>query len=535
MGKIGRNEPCPCGSGKKYKRCHGSIEQTEVPWPQMDRAIAHAQAVHVQRERQQGLGRPIISTEFAGHRLVAVKNRLHFSKKWRTFHDFLFDYIRDVLGAEWGNSEIAKPLNERHPILVWYDHVCRQQQKYMEKPGEIYSAPYTGAVMAYMQLAYDLYLLEHNIELQERLITRLRNRSNFFGARYETFVAARLVQAGFSIEFEDETDQLTTHCEYTATFTKTGRKFSVEAKHRDAMSKRFRPGRLLVKALLKHAQFERIVFIDVNVPDEASGIDVPNYLERTLTKLKRFEGKEIDCHALPDAYLVITNTPGHHHLEKEGVRSIGLIDGFQKADFKRGWVEYPSLRAAIEARERHIEMHALLQSMNDHMEIPSTFDGEMSVFAFGQGDRKLTIGNRYSVASANGQQRVGVLTTATVLEPESRAYGALTFDDGASEIHYWELTQEELAAWRRHPDTFFGQVQQRQKKIETPLQLYDFFLDNYKITPKERLLEILATSTDIEDLKKLDQPQLASVYAERCAMAAWAMTGQSEKLGDNKK
>ncbi|MBM3926264.1 MAG: hypothetical protein FJ320_09845 [SAR202 cluster bacterium] len=22
--KIGRNEPCPCGSGKKYKKCHAS-------------------------------------------------------------------------------------------------------------------------------------------------------------------------------------------------------------------------------------------------------------------------------------------------------------------------------------------------------------------------------------------------------------------------------------------------------------------------------------------------------------------------------
>jgi SEC-C motif domain protein len=22
--KVGRNDPCPCGSGKKYKRCHGS-------------------------------------------------------------------------------------------------------------------------------------------------------------------------------------------------------------------------------------------------------------------------------------------------------------------------------------------------------------------------------------------------------------------------------------------------------------------------------------------------------------------------------
>ncbi|MBK6329053.1 MAG: SEC-C domain-containing protein [Bacteroidetes bacterium] len=21
--KIGRNDPCPCGSGKKFKQCHG--------------------------------------------------------------------------------------------------------------------------------------------------------------------------------------------------------------------------------------------------------------------------------------------------------------------------------------------------------------------------------------------------------------------------------------------------------------------------------------------------------------------------------
>ena len=23
--KVGRNEPCPCGSGKKYKQCHGKM------------------------------------------------------------------------------------------------------------------------------------------------------------------------------------------------------------------------------------------------------------------------------------------------------------------------------------------------------------------------------------------------------------------------------------------------------------------------------------------------------------------------------
>ena len=24
--KVGRNQPCPCGSGKKYKQCHGKIK-----------------------------------------------------------------------------------------------------------------------------------------------------------------------------------------------------------------------------------------------------------------------------------------------------------------------------------------------------------------------------------------------------------------------------------------------------------------------------------------------------------------------------
>ncbi|WP_371179706.1 SEC-C metal-binding domain-containing protein [Ahrensia sp. 13_GOM-1096m] len=24
-GKIGRNEACPCGSGKKFKHCHGAF------------------------------------------------------------------------------------------------------------------------------------------------------------------------------------------------------------------------------------------------------------------------------------------------------------------------------------------------------------------------------------------------------------------------------------------------------------------------------------------------------------------------------
>jgi hypothetical protein len=30
MAKIGRNDPCPCGSGKKYKQCHGPIDEARA-------------------------------------------------------------------------------------------------------------------------------------------------------------------------------------------------------------------------------------------------------------------------------------------------------------------------------------------------------------------------------------------------------------------------------------------------------------------------------------------------------------------------
>jgi preprotein translocase subunit SecA len=29
--KVGRNDPCPCGSGKKYKNCHGMQHSSAAP------------------------------------------------------------------------------------------------------------------------------------------------------------------------------------------------------------------------------------------------------------------------------------------------------------------------------------------------------------------------------------------------------------------------------------------------------------------------------------------------------------------------
>ncbi len=40
---VGRNQPCPCGSGKKFKRCHlGTVETAPSPAPGSPRAMLHA-------------------------------------------------------------------------------------------------------------------------------------------------------------------------------------------------------------------------------------------------------------------------------------------------------------------------------------------------------------------------------------------------------------------------------------------------------------------------------------------------------------
>src|SRR5947199_10373148 len=57
-------------------------------------------------------------------------------------------------------------------------------------------------------------------------------RSIFMGPITRFPSQGPLVRAGFDLEFEDETDSSRTHCEFTATFPSTGKKFSVEAKMR---------------------------------------------------------------------------------------------------------------------------------------------------------------------------------------------------------------------------------------------------------------------------------------------------------------
>jgi len=232
--KIGRNERCPCGSGLKYKQCHASRDGPPAGKAAMPNNLQHVlEQVHARervRQTQQGLGRPIIAFKSADHQIVAVRDRVYFSDKWKTFPDFLAAYMKQKLGAEWGNAEIAKPFLERHPLMRWYDAYCKYQQATIKTPGEVCTANVTGIVACYLGLAYSLYLLDHNVEIQERLLDRLKHPANFQGAFYELFVANVLIRAGFQLTLENEGDRTSKHCEFAAVSRETGKRYWVEAK-----------------------------------------------------------------------------------------------------------------------------------------------------------------------------------------------------------------------------------------------------------------------------------------------------------------
>lgn len=528
--KIGCNDRCYCGSGRKFKHCHGRVQHTLptlLAHDKIEKEIIEQGRRHfekhkvqeLQRQKQQGLGRPIISTDYKGYRFVSVGNQLHYGK-WKAFPDFLANYIKLTLGAEWGNAEIAKHLAERHPLMQWYDKICHLQAAHTKEPGALFSTPMTGAVSAYNRLAYNLYLIAHNgKDIQTRLIARLKNKDNFQGAFFETQVAAWLIKAGFELEFEDESDRTSKHCEFTATYTATGEKYSVEAKSREiesVNSSRAKVGRKLYEALEKKANHKRLIFLDLNKP-----LHTQDAVEIAIDRAERIviqsEGVKIDGNPAPPAYVCITNMNDQYALDTSTLAMMISFRGFKIHDFMGD--EFPSLREAARARERHWPMFQLLKSMEEHREIPQTFGGELPSEVFVSNPLpRLQVGQFYAVPGPDGIEVNAKLTQAMVAH--DKAYCA--FHDPATDKAWmgtFDMTPDELVDYAKHPDTYFGVYQRQTRKVETAMEMFDFFVDSYRDTPKERLIELLPNYADQEGLHAISQKEMVELLAERYTMS----------------
>lgn len=322
--KARSNGLCPCGSGRKYKRC---CLDARTPSPRLlqevTQRLAAREFAEAHRKATYGDIRPVISAKFHDHRFVAVGSTLHYSPTWSTFVDFVIDYLKHSFGSGWGQAELAKPTEQRHEVMRWYEHFCRHQAEGVAHPNGLSSIPKDGTVAALLNLAYDLYVLKDQGKLQKQVLQRLRRPDHFRGARYELFVAATFIRCGFDIAYEDETDGAAPHPEFSAVDRATGQTFDVEAKAkhrllRGALESTDPPIPPRIKGLLRDAARKArtspfIVFLELAMPPE--DIEArPSWIKPVQTELAEVVAEHGS--ASPFDLVMFTNVP--HHYGKPG-------------------------------------------------------------------------------------------------------------------------------------------------------------------------------------------------------------------------
>jgi hypothetical protein len=345
----------------------------------IQRILVEKQRAEAERVERYGHVKAPVAFQRAGHTVVAVGNRLLTDGRWKTFHDFLFTYMGTLIEQDWFRAEAEKAVEQRHPLMQWYQ-VLDDLGTWRDHPGgemrKVSSPP--ALVSALLSLSYELYTLENYGLLTEPLLSRLKRPEHFQGARYEVYVAAACLRAGFDVELEDEDDRTTSHCEFTIAQLSSGRKYSVEAKSRQrtgylgVSGKRARFDEieanctgLLVPALRKAAQHERIVFIDINVPPSDSALFESDWFNRIVYQIERLDMKPPQGSALPSAIVFFTNFP-HHFIDGDNPlrgQTVGFT-GLGLAEFRR------TTRDESIVQTKHAPILALLDSMLRHTAVP---------------------------------------------------------------------------------------------------------------------------------------------------------------------
>lgn len=318
--KVGRNDPCPCGSGRKYKKCHLPLDEFRSALPAVPQAVAMG-PVH---------GRPKIDALWKGQRVRAVGHGLYFRPPHETFHEFIINIILKLaLGKEWYMGEVAKAPDDQHELVQWFfalgEFTERRSTEEHRRGEHLWESDSTGMVQALVTLAYDVYQLQHaRGGLPELLLNRLKNRREFQGARYEIAVAATFARMGWTIEWIE--DKSAKHCEFIARDPFGKLAVGVEAKSRHRPGVLHQPGDLdlekaaradvdrLFREALAQAPLDIpfIVFVDLNVPPSGDQILLQTPVLDDLRRMMDAYGTPTPSSPDPYTALVLTSYPWHY-------------------------------------------------------------------------------------------------------------------------------------------------------------------------------------------------------------------------------
>jgi hypothetical protein len=342
MVKIGRNEQCPCGSGKKYKKCCLMKKDTKNPPPVPQEVIEYFQRKQMEHTIQEKTGiliNYVTPALFQGKKVWAIGNKVYGGRpEDETFHQFIIFILYESLGNDWWKEQGLLAPTDRHFIAKCFDNF----NKWMEKTRATGKSYHKGRVLAgrtdgysksLLSLAFDMATLRHINTLPETLLNRLKNNNEYQGARYEIAIAAIFARLGYKVVFTNEKDTQK-HCEFFATDPVTGITIAIEAKskHRDGVLNQ--KGEMQQKKKLLSANFSWaltkaigqapgdmpfMIFLDANSPvtpelpieDKQWIIDAKKIVKEQAMKYNEGE--------IPFNVIFVTNFSYHYQTEDDSL------------------------------------------------------------------------------------------------------------------------------------------------------------------------------------------------------------------------
>lgn len=547
--KIGRNSPCPCGSGKKHKRCCGdplkAQRSMDAKIPDMAAIAARAQealrahqAVESVRQQQQGYGKPILSWQDHGYRLVAVKNKILWSRKWIVFPDFLLDFLKDTLGREWGTAELKK--GSSHPLFRWLTKFQQQSEK-IAVQGQLKSGPMTGVFACILRLAYALYLIAHHDHIPKKLLNRLRNPKEFLPAYYEAIAGASLAVAGFEISNAETKSSADATPEYRATLKSSGGMFEIEAKRKerwkapthDVSNPEFKAelaGYIrdqVYKASRKKLK-NPIFWFELSIPTELSAADWQTIRRHVSETLKEAENMTVDGKPLAPAYVTVTS---HAFLANEDMpseSSVALLETILIPDFPFG--RAMEIEEALTAYDKHRDVISTMEGWRIARSVPVTFDGSPPELLSPDGEpqRTVQIGDMLKVPNEAGE-----FVDVRVEEVVSTGDTAWVIVHDEKENKRWHatfpLTPEEARAAECYTDAIFGNANtSRGLRHDDPFDLYDWLLKCYGRMTQEQVAKAIRDQPAFRKFEALPLKEARIGIAREYTKWMWARSGARE-------
>ncbi len=186
--------------------------------------------------------------------------------------------------------------------------------------------------------------------------------------------------------------------------------------------------------------------------------------------------------------------------------------GLGMPDFNRPGVV--RVTDAYRQKQKHIDAHMIGATFEKYLVFPTTFEGKLPSESLGRPTARVKIGETYHFPDAAPGGITGIVTAATVQESTKQMFVGVTGTDGQSRMLRVPMSDADFAEYNQFRDAYFGQVQPAPRSLTTEFELFEWFMEAHKATPRATLLTWLSAARDRAELDKFGDEDLRMLYCE---------------------